>query len=244
MSLPPAPVSRGNTAGDVYTVTVTNNGTISTTDVSLLIDPNLGFFYKTGSADVSSNLAPVPTLSAPGADTAADAAFTLRVTGATTDTRALQAGETMQFRFRLATTADAKSGQPLAVTVQSGDPTVAACKTRLENIQTVRGNLVVLKSPSVQEAGFGDTVTWTVTLRNNGLGMVYDGLLADVPGSGLAGIAVSPALAPVNLQPEQSKKYTVTAQIAACTDLTNRSARPLDDWQPGWHSHPGKPCDG
>jgi len=230
LSLPPTTVSRGNIVGDVYTATVTNNGTISTTDVNLLVDPNVGFFYKTGSANVISNLAPAPALSAPGTDTVADAAFTLRVTGSTTATRALQPGETMQFRFRLATTADAQSGQSLAVTVQSGDPTVAACKTRLENVQTVRGNLVVLKSPSVQEAGFGDTVTWTVTLRNNGLGMVYDGLLADVPGSGLAGLSVSPALTPVDLQPEQNKTYTVTAQIAACTDLTNQARA---DWTIG-----------
>ena len=56
LTIPPYPVSRGNTAGDVYTVTVKNNGTVSTTEVSLRIDPSAGFYYLGGSATVVSSI--------------------------------------------------------------------------------------------------------------------------------------------------------------------------------------------
>ena len=47
---PPYIISRGNTAGDVYTVTVTNNASQEVTEFSFLIDPNVGFYYLDDSA--------------------------------------------------------------------------------------------------------------------------------------------------------------------------------------------------
>ncbi len=78
--IPPTAVSRGNTAGDVYTVTVTNNGTVSTTEVSLLIDPNAGFYYLGRSATVASSIS--GTLLYSDSDTGApDGQSTVTVSG-------------------------------------------------------------------------------------------------------------------------------------------------------------------
>jgi len=123
---PPAyTVSRGNTAGDVYTVTVTNNAALSVTEVSLLIDPNAGFYYLGGSAAVVSSIS--GTLSYADTGTGApNANAVVTVTGDITAT-ALNPGETLTFTFRLATDGDAVSGQGLVVTLRSGDSPVVSC---------------------------------------------------------------------------------------------------------------------
>ena len=220
LALPPDSVCRGNTNGEVFSATLTNNGTISITELSLLVNPNVGFFYVGGSASVSAPDS--PSISGPGT-TAPDTSFVLNLTGATPGQQALEPGETIVISFRLATTADAASGQRLDVTVQSGDSPTVQCETRGENVETARGNLVLTKSPASQVATFGDIVTWTATLLNNGLCTVYDAQWTDTPGAGLANVSIEPTPSPITLTVSASIDYTVTAQVASCSDLTNQA---------------------
>ncbi len=221
LTVPPDPVSRGNVVGDVYTVTVTNNGSSTTTEVSLRIEPAAGFYYVANSASVTSSSEGSLSYTDPGTGTPG-APSTISLTGASAQTD-LAPGETLTFVFRLATNADAESGQLLTVKLLSGSPpdTGSPCQTTQENVQTVRGNLTILKEPALQSGAFGDVITWTVTLKNTGLGMVYDAELTEDIGSGYANLAVTPAPAPVDLDVGASQLYTVTAQVASCTNLTN-----------------------
>ncbi len=184
-------VSRGNQnatpPGDIYTVTVKNNGTVSTTEMSLSVDPNVGFFYVAGSAAVKDSGLSAVSVTQSGTDP-----FVLSLTG-TPAQKALEPGETVTFTFRLATSTAAKSGQLLAVNVQSGSPTPGSCgKGDSENVATGWGNLVVQKNPKVQNGEMGDVITWTVELRNTGLGDVYNALLTDTIGAGYTDFNIDP----------------------------------------------------
>ena len=220
LSLPPGIVSLGNVNGDVYTVTVTNNGTVSTTEVSLQVDPSVGFYYVAGTATAASSFSGTLPIAGPAANTTPDATFTLTVTGNALQ-QALQPGETMTFTFRLATDANALSGQLLQVGLASGSPAPLVCKTVFDNVPTGRGNVTVVKSPALQTAGFGETVTWNVTLRNTGLGTLYNAVVTDSIGGGFAGLSIQPPMTPITLTPNAAQVYTVTATIASCTNLTN-----------------------
>ena len=220
LTIPPYIVSEGNTVGDTYTVTVSNSGVISATEVSLLVDPNEGFYYVGNSATIASNF-DNPSLVDPGT-TAPNAPFTLTVAGAP-PLNALEPGETMTFTYRLATTDNAPSSQLLSVSLQSGAPTAQACITTQENVPTGRGNLVLTKLPSTQDARVGDSVTWTVTLKNTGLGMVYDAIFSDTFGSALTLTQISPTPTPIDLDIGESFQYTATAVVASCGVLTNKA---------------------
>jgi len=222
---PPAyTVSRGNTAGDVYTVTVTNNAALSVTEVSLLIDPNAGFYYLGGSAAVVSSIS--GTLSYADTGTGApNANAVVTVTGDITAT-ALNPGETLTFTFRLATDGDAVSGQGLVVTLRSGDSPVVSCKSALQNITTARGNLVVEKSPNIRSAKFGDTLAWTIRLRNtSALANVYGAQVGDLFGGGYIATDVSALpTTPITLTANQSASYVVTGTVNSCNQLTNTAS--------------------
>ncbi|OUC08026.1 hypothetical protein RY27_11440, partial [Litorilinea aerophila] len=202
-------------------MTVRNQSAISTTEVSLLINPNQGFYYLGGSATATSSYS--GTLSYIDTGTGApDATATITLTG-DAQAQALEPGEVMTFTFRLATNADAISAQFLTVQLLSGSPSPISCKSATENVPTVRGNLTVQKSPQLQSASFGDTITWTVTLRNTGLGVVYGAQLTDTIGSGYANVTLPPAT-PVDLAVGENFQYVVTATVASCTNLTNTVA--------------------
>ena len=218
LTIPPYRVSEGNTAGDVYTVTVSNSGTISATEVSLLVDPNVGFYYVGGSATVSSNL-DSPSLTDPGT-TAPDAPFSLVLNGSA-PLNALEPGETLTFTFKLATTDYAPSSQLLTVSLQSGSPSPATCISTSENVPTGRGNLTLVKGAALQDAAVGDVVTWTIELKNTGLGNVYNAVITDTFGSALTNTQIIPAPAPVDLNVGETFIYTATALVASCGNLTN-----------------------
>lgn len=223
LTVPPYDVSRGNVAGDVYTVTVQNTGTFSTTEMALRIDPNVGFYYLGGTAVATSSLLTTTVPITDPGTTTPDDPFLLQPTGTVTETSLLP-GETMTFNFTLATTAAAQSGQMLRAFLQSGSPTAADCKSTEQNVQTVHGNLEIVKSPATQEGSVGETITWTVQLLNTGLGDVYDAVFTDTIGAGLTNMQISPAPTLLDLAPNATQDYTVTAVIASCTSLTNTVA--------------------
>jgi hypothetical protein len=230
LTIPPYTVSRGNTAGDVYTVTVTNNAAISATEVSLLIDPNVGFYYLGGSATVASSISGALSYADTGTG-APNAAALITVTGDIA-AMALNPGETMTFTFRLATDGDAASGQALAVTLRSGDAPVVNCQFTLQNVPTARGNLVVEKAPHIRSAKYGDTLAWTITLRNtSALANVYAAQVSDVFGGGYVATDTSALpTAPITLTANQAISYIVTGTVNSCTQLTNTA---LAHWSIG-----------
>ena len=100
-------------------------------------------------------------------------------------------------------------------------------------------DLVVVKTPIMQDAGYGDTVTWTVRVENAGFGAAPNVTAADRLGPGLAftGFSVSPTAqtatnatwdataisAFTNLAPGAFVDIVVTAQVVACAGLYNRA---------------------
>ncbi len=222
LTIPAYSVSRGNAAGDLYTVVMRNDSAVAIPEVGLLVDPNVGFYYLAGSASAISSDSGTLSLSAPGGNTAPNAAFSITPLGVPTPPqKTLAPGEIITFTFRLATDADAASSQMLVASLQSGSPSPLLCKSAVQNVPTVRGNLVVEKSPTTQDGTYGDVKTWQVTLKNTGLGTVYGAQFSDFAGAGYIGLNIDPPVSPQELIPNQSKIYTVTAQINACTNLTN-----------------------
>ncbi|MCC7362611.1 MAG: DUF11 domain-containing protein [Anaerolineales bacterium] len=219
LTLPDYTVSRGTTSGDVYTVTVTNSGAVSVPEVSLLINANVGFYYLGGSATATSSLSGTQTYVDSGTGLP-DATSFITLTGNSQAT-SLAPGETLTFTFRLATDANATSGQQLLVSLRSGDAPSVVCRTTGENVPTARGHLTIQKGPVAQPGQFGDVITWTVILRNPGLGNVYNAVFTDTAGAGLINVQVTPTPAPISLTVNAEQVYTVTAAIAACTQLTN-----------------------
>ncbi|MBX3052028.1 MAG: DUF11 domain-containing protein [Caldilineaceae bacterium] len=217
----PAEVSVGNVTGDLFTVTVNNTGTAATTEARLLVTPSPGFYYVAGSAAASDGSTIAVTLSP--ANPAPGQAFTIILSQGNGSRNDLDGGETITFNFRLATNTDAKSGQPLVTALQSGTGSPVTCKTTTENVQVVRGNLTITKSPALQTATFGSVITWTVSLENTGQGTLYGAQLTDTIGAGYTGFSITPTPAPVDLVAGAKFDYTAQATINSCGNLTNRA---------------------
>lgn len=228
--IPPYLVSFGNTAGDVYTYTVRNTGTTTATDVSFEIDPSQGFFFKAGSATLQHSQWGAMTVSQPLADTMPDEPFVIAATDLF-PANSLAPNTAITGVLRLGTNGEAKSGQPLSVTLRSGSVVPQVCNTTRENIPTGRGNLAIVKTPDVQFARFGDVVTWTVQVRNTGLGSVYDAEFDDVPDAGIRLLSITPTVTTTaEIKPDQAVVYTVTGAVNACTGLRNSG---LGSWSIG-----------
>ena len=134
--------------------------------------------------------------------------------------------------LRLGTNGEAKSGQPLSVTLRSGTVLPQVCNTTRENIATGRGNLAIVKTPDVQLARFGDVVTWTVQVKNTGLGSVYDAVFDDAPDPGIRLLSITPTVTTTaEIKPDKSVLYTVTGEVNACTGLRNSGTGLLVDRQ-------------
>ena len=100
-------------------------------------------------------------------------------------------------------------------------------------------DLVVVKTPIMQDAGVGDTVTWTVRVENAGFGGAPNVTAADHLGPGLAftGFSVTPTTqtatnatwdatavpAFTNLAAQAWVDIVVTAEVVACQGLYNRA---------------------
>ncbi|HHY55738.1 MAG TPA: DUF11 domain-containing protein, partial [Chloroflexi bacterium] len=218
LAVPPYPVSRGNIYGDVYTVTIRNTSGLTTSNVVLQIDPNVGFYYLGNSASVESNIGGALTYSDTGTSLPG-AIARITVTGDITTTT-LDAGEIMTFTFKLATDANAESAQALEVKLYSGGTYCAV--GQIQNVQTVRGNLTVQKSPNIRSAWLGDVLSWTVTLRNTGLGTVYHAQVADIFGAGYVNTDLSQLpTEPITLAAGAAATFYVTGTVNSCTNLTN-----------------------
>jgi uncharacterized repeat protein (TIGR01451 family)/fimbrial isopeptide formation D2 family protein len=103
------------------------------------------------------------------------------------------------------------------------------------------GDLTITKSPNSQSAAVGDTVVWTVTVKNEGFGNAPNVVLTDIMGAGFTftSFSVNPTnLAPFgsqvvwdktvipalsNLAPQQEVSVVVTALMVACNGFFNRA---------------------
>jgi uncharacterized repeat protein (TIGR01451 family)/fimbrial isopeptide formation D2 family protein len=226
---PPHLVSVGNSAGDQYTVTLTNHGAYTLTDVSFFVSPSLGYFFIGNSAVMTHSVYGSLSVTQPASNTAEGAGFVVRV-GDPYPANSLAPGETITLVIRLGTTANAKSGQPLIVAVRSGRMGAELqCTETRENIATGRGNLFLRKSVSPAVAAVGEAVTFTIRVDNTGLGDLYEPIITDTLGPGLLSAAPLTYSQPL-LRPNQAFTYTITAEVAACVGVTNTA---LASWRIG-----------
>ena len=219
----PASVSSGDTAGQVYTATV-RNGSATRIAYSLTLSatlPATGFSYVLGSSTIVSRTGTIAHNESTGAGT---------VTWTPTTAFDLGAGESITLTFRLRTACNALSGQMLRVwaNYQDAPGGTGYSASGGTNITVGSGNLVVEKSPSVQDARYGDVVTWTVKAKNTGLGDLYSVAVTDTIGSGFTDVDLGglPATIPT-LALGQSQGFTVTARVNSCTNL-------MDTVQASW----------
>jgi len=213
----PAGVSTGDTAGQVYTATV-RNGSATRIAYSLYLSatlPATGFSYVLGSSTVVSRTGTIVHNESTGAGA---------VTWTPTTTFDLGTGETITLTFRLSTACNAVSGQQLRVWTNyedapGGNSYAASGEV---NITVGSGNLVIEKSPNVQDARYGDVVTWTVKAKNTGLGDLYGVAVTDTIGSGFTDVNLDGLPTAIStMAVGQSQSFTVTARVNSCTNLTD-----------------------
>ncbi len=105
-------------------------------------------------------------------------------------------------------------------------------------VEILPGAVRVEKLPSVTSAAVGDDVTWTVRVENTGLGPIYNVVVTDVLGSGLAYVSSDPAGDNLDqtttwdktqvpslgeILPGDWVEIEITARVVECFDLTNKA---------------------
>ncbi|MCP4707959.1 MAG: hypothetical protein GY869_04995, partial [Planctomycetes bacterium] len=96
-----------------------------------------------------------------------------------------------------------------------------------ENVTVGRGNLVLRKTPKLQNGTYADVITWNILVANTGLGDVYSTTLTDTIGVGYNNVAIdSLNVTPFHLAIGEDREFTVTARINSCHNLTNT----VDSW--------------
>ncbi|MBC7344943.1 MAG: DUF11 domain-containing protein, partial [Clostridia bacterium] len=104
----------------------------------------------------------------------------------------LPPGETLMLKFALGTGCGTISGTLVAhVDYQEGGS--PSYLTDSQSIEILPGAVRISKEPTVIAAEVGDTVTWTITVENTGLGPIYNVVVTDVLGLGLGYVDSSPA---------------------------------------------------
>jgi len=152
-----------------------------------------------------------------------------------------QGGEvTVVFKVELSCTAASANLRTLARYRQPAGTTVGAASA-IYSVTVQGSHLNVFKRPLIQQAGYFDTVTWTVTVENVGFGTASNVELVDSRGPGIQFLGFShpptnaapyvslttvvwsastvPALAA--LEPGESVSIIVTGRIMACEGLYN-----------------------
>ncbi|MFZ5919254.1 MAG: hypothetical protein ACOYZ7_20170 [Chloroflexota bacterium] len=213
----PESVSAGNFYGDAYTVTIRNPcNPITATGLSITATiPASGFTYLEGSASLVSAMS--------GAIAITDAYTDPLVAWTPLTPFDLNPCDILTLTFRLTTDGDAVSGQRLDVNAVYENPPGDPGRTNGGvNVPVGRGNLFVEKSPSIQDATYGDVIVWTVQVGNTGLGAVYSTTLADNFGAGYTSTNASElAVSPFHLAIGERRTFAVTATVNSCNNLTN-----------------------
>ncbi|MCO5067491.1 MAG: isopeptide-forming domain-containing fimbrial protein [Kiritimatiellae bacterium] len=154
----------------------------------------------------------------------------------------INAGSSLSIVYRVEVACGSVAGQirSLATYQQPAGGTLRTNESSIF-ITVNPGDLTITKSPVLQDAGVGDEVVWTVTVKNEGFGHARNVVVEDNIGSGVAfssfsinptnaqpfgsqvvwDSSVIPAL--TNLAPQQEVSIVVTGIVTACTGLFNRA---------------------
>ncbi|MGQ9594015.1 MAG: DUF7507 domain-containing protein, partial [Anaerolineae bacterium] len=81
--------------------------------------------------------------------------------------------------------------------------------------------ITVVKEPSTVSAEVGDVVTWTVTVRNTGYGVVPNVEVTDTLGPGLQHLSGPLHVTYASLDVGKAEVFTVTAEVSQCSGLDN-----------------------
>ncbi len=141
----------------------------------------------------------------------------------------LPPGETLTISFKLATNCSTLSGTHQAFA--EGDGFLTSPYDAL-SVEILPGAIQIYKTPSVIPASVGDTVTWTITVENTGLGPIHNVVVTDVLGTGLTYVSSTPPGTPIGqtvvwelgtLQAGEQGQIQLQAQVVACSGLENKA---------------------
>lgn len=217
---PVASLGAPATFGEVYTVVVRNNSTQIAYNFYLTATYPTFFIYDGAEQLVHSISGTLAINTTSGAGVAQWQPVTMAN---------LAPGDAVTLTFRLRATCAAQSGQMMRVWFYyNADPPPASPVEYNEgalNITTGRGNLVIRKDPALQNLGtpdFGQPVTWTVTVQNTGLGLIYNATVTDTGGINLGqpGGDLVPAVTIPVLGINETRQFTVVGRVEAC-NFTN-----------------------
>ncbi len=213
----PDSASAGNFYGDTYTVTIRNpcNPITGTNFYITATIPVSGFAYVEGSAIMTSSMS--------GAIAVTDSYTDPLVIWTPVLAFDLHPCEVLTLTFDMTTDGNAISGQRLDVNAVYENPLGDPGSTNGGvNVTVGRGNLFVEKSPSIQDATYGDVISWTVQVGNTGLGTVYSTTVYDVFGAGYTNTNASElSIPPFHLDIGDRRNFVVTATVNSCNNLTD-----------------------
>ncbi|MBP7687494.1 MAG: DUF11 domain-containing protein, partial [Thermoflexales bacterium] len=134
-------------------------------------------------------------------------------------------GEYTDISFKLATSCGVQSAQLLSAFANYSDNEGPGTTASYVNVTTGRGNLVIEQTPSLQDARYGDMVTWTIKARNTGLGNVYSATVEALPDASFTDVNYGSLPFTIGqLAPNEFRSYTVSARVNACSPLRNTAA--------------------
>jgi len=208
----------------LFEITLTNNTTQTFSSIVITdTKPNAGFVYVTGSSTVDGT----PVVNEPteaGLDL-----ITWNLDLVLGYAYELSPGGMLTTSFRLATNCSALSGIDVAEASVTG---ISSSPSDSLSVEILPGAVRIYKVPSVVDKHVGDTVTWTITVENTGLGTIYNVVATDVLGSGLS---YASSTSPVtldgntvtwNLDPilaGESVILLLSATVISCEGLDNKA---------------------
>ncbi|MBI2841717.1 MAG: DUF11 domain-containing protein [Acidobacteria bacterium] len=213
-----------------YTITVTNTAANPIKNIVVRNTmPAPGFSYVPGSSTISGMCSSTADPSIAGVE------LTWTLNTLCGPGFWLTTGQSVTIAFSMSTTCNSVSGSDNVAVDYTllGNPFT---DTTAISIQVMPGAITITKTPAVIAAGLGDTVTWTLTIANTGLGNVKNVAVSDVLGSGLTYQSSTPAgnnagqtttwssteIPGLALMiPGASISIDLTAQVTACTGLDN-----------------------
>jgi len=228
------PTQMGRCEQATFVIAFTADAVQTASSIAFLATlPNAGFVYVTGSGLITlHDGTPVAAEPTPlGLDLVWD------LNSALDTLYELPPGELVKVEFALATGCSTVSGA-LEARVDFELDGVGDWVYDSQPVEILPGAVRIEKIPSVISAGVGDEVTWTLRVENTGLGPIYNVVVTDVLGSGLAYVSSDPVgdnlgqtttwdkthtLSLEEIAPEGWVEIEIKAKVIACAGLDNRA---------------------
>ncbi len=141
----------------------------------------------------------------------------------------LPPGETATLEFALGTDCGTISGT-LSARVECEQKVVPGYVTDSQPVEILPGAVQINKDPAVTVARVGDTVTWTITVENTGLGPIHNVVVTDTLGAGLLYVNSTPPGTPAGqmvtwelgtIEVGEQLELQLQAEVVACKGLDN-----------------------